>query len=336
MTLTSSTTILEDSILTLTRRHFLTTTGAALLTQSLAGATELTATGGPAFGASWRALLPVGVDVRAITIKLQTIVASVDLAMSPFRPESEISRFNTNASTKWIDLSSDTSTVIGHALEVAKLTNGAFDPTVGPMVGRFGFGPITQASAGRHTDLLCRPQAIKKNIPDLSVDLCGIAKGFALDRMAGKLTEKGIDSFLLEVGGEVIARGTNPKNRKWHIGIEQPKPGSVHFQRVVNLTDEALATSGDSVNSYTVGGRRYTHIIDPHNASPADNSMASVSVLAATAMHADALATALFVMGAEAGPEFAKRENLSALFVVHADNAYTEIMTGSFAQHVLI
>jgi thiamine biosynthesis lipoprotein len=266
---------------------------------------------------------------------LQAVVASVDAAMSPFRSDSEIGRFNRSDETGWFPLSAPTCQVLREALRVTDSTGGAFDPTVGGIVGQYGFGPIVRRSHGNHAGISVRATAVRKELPDLTLDLCGIAKGYALDRMVSALEALGIGDFLVEVGGELAARGRHPAGRAWQVGIERPEPGEPGFQRVVALAGEALATSGDRVNGYFSGGRRYSHIIDPKRRGPADTGLASVSVLSPTAMHADAMATALFAMGSEGGPEFAERNGLPALFLVRAKDGIREIATGGFADRVL-
>jgi FAD:protein FMN transferase len=177
--------------------------------------------------------------------------------------------------------------------------------------------------------------AVRKAQPDLTLDMCGIAKGHALDRMVDAIEALGSKDFLVEIGGEVATRGQHPEGRPWQVAIESPDPGSQALQRVLDLTGEALATSGDRINGYDHGDRRYSHIIDPHRRRPSSSDLASVSVLAPTAMRADALATALFAMGHEAGPDFAVRNDLPALFLVRDRLGIREIATGAFASRIL-
>lgn len=323
----------------LIRRELLTGAAAMLLTSRFSGAaaagTRVIVIEGPAFGASWRVTLQEGAKIEAIRRSLQAVITSVDGTMSPFRPDSEISHFNNSPATNWVSLSTDTCRVIKEGLRIARVTGGAFDPTVGGIVGRYGFGPIRRLSRGNHSDISVRVDAARKAHPNMSLDLCGIAKGHALDRMVGVLEGSGISAFLVELGGEVFARGLHPRGRAWQVGIEHPDPGTISFQRIVMLNGKALATSGDRVNSYSVGGRRYGHIIDPHAGLPADSGVASVSVFAPKAITADALATALFALGAQAGAALAARENISALFLLRERTGLREIMTGKFVDHVL-
>jgi thiamine biosynthesis lipoprotein len=165
----------------------------------------------------------------------------------------------------------------------------------------------------------------------LSLDLCGIAKGHALDRMVAACRARGMDDVLVELGGEVVARGRHPSGRAWRVGIERPSPAG-GFQHAVALDGAALATSGSAVNGYAYRGRRYSHIIDPATGRPADTRLAGVTVAAPAAMTADALATALYAMGPERGPAFAQESGIEALFIM--DDA-AEIATGGFDARIL-
>lgn len=225
--------------------------------------------------------------------------------------------------------------VVDASLRIARLSGGAFDPAVGPLVGRFGFGPIHQSPAGSYRDVAVRSDAISKSEPGLCLDLCGIAKGHALDQTVAGMHRLSVANFLIELGGEVFAHGHHPHGRAWHTAIEQPLPGPTAIQRVIRLDTLALATSADSANFYEQAGRRYSHIIDPATGQPVDNGLASVSVIAANAMTADGLATALMVMGPQRGPVMARREQIGALFIERKNAELHETMTGRFAARIV-
>ncbi|MGR3660662.1 MAG: FAD:protein FMN transferase [Paracoccaceae bacterium] len=288
---------------------------------------------GPAFGGSWRLVMPETTDGAAVRGVITSVIADVDMLMSPWRDDSEISRFNRTNSTDLIPLSPPVCTVLAESRNIADLSDGAFDPCVGPAVHRFGFGPIMGGS-GTFADLLLLPDAAQKPVPDLTLDLCGIAKGYALDRITEALDNLGLDSFLFELGGEVRARGHHPNARDWTVGIERPGR-QLSFQRIIAPGSLALATSGISRNGFRDNARQVNHIIDPRSARPVANNIASVSVLAPTAMRADALATALMVMGPDAGVRFANRENIKALFLTGAGPNFDEIFTDQFSDHIL-
>lgn len=318
--------------MTLSRRDLILSASAALLGSSLpAWSAGVQTLHGRAFGSSWTFVTAGPIDAPAVRAGLEEIVASVDHAMSPFLPESELSRFNRAATTDWQPLSSASCAVIGEGLRIAALTENAFNPTIGPLVGRYGFGPIREGLSGTPDEISVHPDAARKARPELSLDLCGIAKGHALDRMTASCVGLGLTDFLIELGGEVFATGRHPSGRSWQVGIERPSPEG-GFQRAVALDGISLATSGNAVNTYAWRGRDYGHIIDPIKAKPADTALASVTVAAPAAMTADGLATALFAMGPDRGPAFAGHAGIEALFIM-ADGR--EIATSAFAGRIL-
>jgi len=320
----------------LSRRHVLIGAGCALAASGMpAIAAETFVIGGPAFGTSWRLTLPIGSQASSAKTAIEKEIQFVDERMSPFKSGSELSLFNLSGTTDWFPISPETSDVVGNALLVAERSSGAFDPTIGPLVGRYGFGPITNVAIGDFTGLDLRAGAIRKNNHNLSVDLCGIAKGYTLDCVIEALERLGERSYLLELGGEVFSRGRHPTGRAWQVGIEKPVAGPLQFQRLVELKSKALATSGDVENSYEINGLRYSHIMDPRAGEPVKNNIASVSVLASNGVMADALATTLMVMGSEDGAEYAEREKIAALFIVRDGSFLREVMSGGFAAHVL-
>ena len=291
--------------------------------------------GGPAFGSYWRVTLPWQAEALRLKPAIEDVIAGVDFLMSPFRPDSEISRFNNSRETGWMPVSMATQRVIAEALRIADLSGGAFDPTVGPLVGRLGFGPIKGDTAGGYGAITTSSRAVRKTHPSLTFDPCGIAKGYALDRITRRLDRLGAGSYLIELGGEVFARGRHPRGRPWMVGVERPWTGAVSFQRIARLHGAALATSGDWVNGYTVSGRRFGHIIDPRRGKSVDSTVASVSVIAPRAMTADALATALMAMGPDRGMEWARREGLAALFILRVGAGFKELATEAFNAYVV-
>ena len=322
--------------MTLSRRE-LFTLGGGLLIASTAPARPASASvlRGSAFGTSWQLVTPEPVGQSVLPAAIDAIIQSVDRAMSPFRPDSQISRFNRFPTTDWQPVSSGLSAVVDEALRVAAMTSGAFNPTVGPIVGRLGFGPIKGTVHGQAWEIALQEGNVRKYRPGLSLDLCGVAKGHALDRMAAACEAHGLVDYLFELGGEVVAKGRHPAGRRWRIGIERPVPGPASLQQAVTLDGMALATSGNTINSYRVGGRLYSHIIDPATGEPADSALVSVSVLANTAMRADALATALFVMGSHKGPAFANEAGIDALFLVEEGDTLRETVTADFSAHAI-
>lgn len=289
---------------------------------------------GWAFGSFWRLVTADAQMARVAKSVVDAVVDDVTHRMSPYDATSELSRFNTAKTSDWLSMSGPSCTVVVAALRIARISKGAFDPTVGPLVARFGFGPI-RGAVGRYDDIAVRPSAIRKQVPGLTLDLCGIAKGYALDQVAAGLTQAGIEDALIEIGGEVRALGVHPNGRAWKIGIADPLSSGAGVQRVVTPGVLALATSGHAVNGVRAPVN-ISHIVNPNSGRPAHMTLASVSVLAASGMEADALATALCAHGARAGIDLAERLDISALFVTDGSEAPLEVMTGGFDTHVEI
>lgn len=294
--------------------------------------------------------LPHGIDVDAMHAEINRILKSVNDQMSTYQAGSELSRFNASTSTGWVTLSTDTLAVLDEALRVSRLCDGAFDVTVGPLVNLWGFGPPARPalppSDGQIRDALERvgfmniqtrtsPSAARKNRPDMYIDLSAIAKGYGLDKVAEHLDHCNIGHYLVEIGGELWGRGHNPRGEPWKIAIEKPVVGQKAIHRVVRLQDGVLATSGDYRNYFEKDGQRYSHIIHPRTGKPITHNLASVTIIGQSTMSADALATALMVLGLDAGFRLARRENLAAFFVVKDGTRFVEISTSEFDRHLV-
>jgi thiamine biosynthesis lipoprotein len=291
-----------------------------------------------------------------LTLKLSKdigeILTTVNRQMSTWVKDSEISRFNRYRETGWFDVSSDTALVFAEALRVSELSNGAFDITVGPLVNLWGFGP---AETGRqipgdeqikevmaktgYQKLSVRPSssppAIKKEIPGIQCDLSAIAKGFGVDKLAEYLESKGYMNYLVEIGGEVRGKGINHEKRPWRVAILAPGPGGQSpYQKVLSLKDKAMATSGDYFNYFEKDGVRYSHTIDPTTGKPITHKLASVTVIHDSCMTADAVATAINVLGPAKGYELALKENLPVFLVIGKGNTFIEKMTPQFRRMI--
>lgn len=310
----------------------LAATGAILMTGERVLAQDIL--GGRAFGSTWR-VIPDSQDSHQSPLRrmIERIIADIDAAMSPYRRSSDLARFNRTRTTDWQPVPDTMMPVATRALRIAALTDGAFDPTIGPLVGRYGFGPIT-GELGRYDEISVRDGAARKDNPGLTLDLCGIAKGYALDQIAATLVRHGETRALIEVGGEVITLGAHPGGRPWQVAVLDPVSAAPAIQRIVAPGRLALATSGHSENGLR-GPIEISHIIDPVRGRTARMSIGSVTVLAETGMQADALATALCALGAEDGILMAEKLGLSALFINDGVRAPREVMTGAFADHVI-
>lgn len=320
--------------MSLTRRDLILGTAAAGVVAALPAHAAATQTlGGPAFGSIWRAVVPAGADPAPLRAAVERIVVEFDAAMSPYRADSELTRFN-RAGAGWQPVSPETSAAAALALTVSDETGGAFDPTIGPLVRRFGFGPIA-GRPGTSADIVTAPGALGKESPGPTLDLCGLAKGQALDRVVAALPAAGIADALVELGGEVRTLGRHPEGRAWQVGVERPGEAPLAFQRIVAPGGLALATSGRTPQGYSDGGRNLAHIIDPRTSRPATNDLLAVTVLAPTAAQADALSTALMVLGREEGAALSRRRGWSALFLSRRAGRIRETMTGAFDRHLV-
>ena len=284
--------------------------------------------------------------VAALEAAVGQVLARIDARMSTWRPESELSRFNRLQSTEPFPVSDDTLAVFRHAIEISELTGGAFDVTVAPLVDAWGFGPAGRPAAfpdGAEIERLrarvgyrqlaidVSSSTIRKSQASVSADLSALAKGYAVDQVAELLRAEGIGSYLVEVGGEVRARGRSERGDAWRVGIERPAPGPPVLQRQLALRDLALATSGDYRNYYELEGRRLSHTIDPRSGRPVSHGLASASVLDPLCVRADALATALEVLGPEDGFALAASNGWAALLIGRQpDGTLYELETPAF------
>lgn len=269
--------------------------------------------------------------------KVHATLQHVDHLMSTWRNTSEISRFNTRVNYDWQTVSANTLEVIDHSIQISRLCSGAFDISVGSLVDLWGFGATDNyalstsgvAKPTAHAISQCMQQvgyngiqidhvqgAIRKSIPELKLDLSGIAKGFAVDQVAELLETEGHENYLVEVGGELRCKGYKQDDAFWRVAIERPVATQQDVFRVLKLHNTAIATSGDYRNFYIDGGQRYSHSIDPRSGHPVNHGLVSVSVIAKTSMQADALSTALIILGPEDAFEFADRHQIAAHFIL--------------------
>ena len=253
----------------------------------------------------------------------------INRQMSTYDPESEISRFNQSESNEWFPVSDETAFVVAFALEIGARTEGAFDPTIGPVVNVWGFGPGQQKEVVPSEQAILKalarigyqklevrkdPPALRKSNPGIYLDLSAIAKGYAVDQVTELLKAQGFGGTLVEIGGEVRTTGSKPDLSPWRIAIEKSEHSPQPFQQVLELSDAALATSGDYYNFFVKDGIRYSHSIDPQTGRPVHHALAVVSVQADTCMEADALATALLVMGTDRGYDWCIQHAVAGLF----------------------
>ena len=312
------------------RRMFLGGMAAVIATPARAGVFRA---GGAAFGGSWRLTTATQTQRAAISAALWRVVDGVDESMSPWRADSELSRINRSQPGLY-PASNPLRRVAAMSLDVARATDGAFDPTVGPLVRRFGWGPVRGGMPGYETVRLVEG-GLEKTSAGATLDLCAVAKGYALDLAIDEAAGRGVADVLIEMGGEVRALGRHPSGRPWRVAVEAPDEGPNEVQRIVQPGHLALATSGLSPNGYSGDGRTTSHIVDPRAGRPVPGHLAQVTVAAETAALADAWATALLVLGPDAGPETAERRGLSALFLMRDGAGLAERMTADFDRLVV-
>ncbi|HMB00519.1 MAG TPA: FAD:protein FMN transferase, partial [Spirochaetota bacterium] len=279
----------------------------------------------------------------------------INKKMSLFDPNSEISRFNKLTTTNWFAISRKTALVIKTALTVCRQTKGKYDITIAPLVELWGFGPentgqqIPQPAAIKSNLARCGYQklrlrlkepAVRKTVPGLALDLASIAKGYGVDKTASLLQEQGLSNFLIDIGGEVKAGGSKKGGIPWKIGISKAlrfgadqddlSPAADRLQCIIELTNKAVATSGDYQNFFKKNGQAYTHIIDPRTGTPVKHRLAAVSVMSRSCMTADCWATALLSLGPKAGPAMADRAQLSAFFIIRSNKTFIPRYSGNF------
>ncbi len=299
---------------------------------------------GETMGTGWsvRLVAPILISLAGLRDGIERIFADLIAQMSHWEANSLLSRFNVAASGDAFDLPADFSCVLDCAFAVADQSDGACDPTIAPLVDLWGFGAHAESRKAPPA-----PEAIAKALAccgwhklaydpvrrrliqsgGVRLDFSGIAKGHAVDRVAQFLTSVGIRHHLVEVGGELRGSGVKPDGQPWWVALHAP-PGlrSDHVNRIA-LHNLSLATTGDYQRNFRHGGKLFGHTMDPRSGWPTASSLASVSVLHASCMWADAYATALTVLGIQAGMEFAQRHDLAALFVSRQGGGLSEALS---------
>ena len=301
---------------------------------------------GPTMGVSWRLLAsaPSALSDAALAQSVQAACNTVVAQMSTWAPDSDLCRFNRAPAGSWVDLPPQFLAVISAAIETARLSDGAFDPTVGAVVDLWGFGPSGAVAALPEPDRLGAAEVGWRGLRldgdrlyqpgGLHLDVSGIAKGYGVDFAAERLRALGLRDFLLEIGGELRGEGVKRDGQPWWVEIEPP-PGAALAEPsvLVALHGLSIATSGDWRRTFEAGGRRYSHTIDPRTRHPAETPFAAVTVLHPECMRADALCTALMVLGADA-EAFAKAHDIAALFVVRDGGTCREILTPALREMI--
>jgi thiamine biosynthesis lipoprotein len=283
--------------------------------------------------------------------KVDSVFKAIDASMSTYLPTSTISKWNKGNQPMKID--EGFLDVLLASFELAKATNGLFDPTVGPLVQAWGFGKKSPdemdsmlvkkilADVGYEKVLLFGDTTIGKINPNIQLDFNAIAQGYTVDQLAVLLSKNGIRNFMIEVGGELICRGINPDGKVWRIGIDKPSPQiqEERFQAIIQLSNKALATSGNYRKFRTdpKTGIKYSHTINPKTGYPVNHQLLSVSVVGPNCMMADAYATSFMVMGLKSALEMLKTlKGWDAYFVfINAEGEWETYATNGFEKYIL-
>ncbi|MCK4840756.1 MAG: FAD:protein FMN transferase [Methylococcales bacterium] len=281
----------------------------------------------------------------ALKTQIKALLDQLNGQMSTYQQDSELSKINQNHSSEWITVSESLYIVLKQANVISKLSNGAFDITVGPLVNLWGFGPNDMSFAAPTDEKIAQQLSnvgfkyllfnddkhqIKKQNPMLYLDLSAIAKGYAVDQVGLLLEKNGMSNYMVEIGGELRLKGHNLQNKLWRIAVEKPAANQRMIQKVLPISNVSLATSGDYRNFFELDGVRFSHTIDPRSGKPITHKLASITILSDTTMKADALATALMVLGVDQGYQLAEKEDIAALFIIKTKDGFIEKASTSF------
>ncbi|RLU01670.1 FAD:protein FMN transferase [Ketobacter sp.] len=293
---------------------------------------------------------PATADPQVIAGVIEAELDNVNDKMSTYKPDSELSRFNRAPVGEPFSVSADTFEVLSRSLEIWRMSQGAFDVTIGPLVNLWGFGPdgrpekVPSAKAMKQAwdrvgsdGLLLHmddQQLVKRK--DLYVDLSAIAKGYAVDRVAEALEDAGIRRYLVEVGGEIRAGNSKAQNVSWQVAVEEPVSDRRQIHKIIKLDNAAMATSGDYRNYFEANGKRYSHTIDPRNGQPIDHTLVSASVIMPSCADADAWATAFMVLGPELGMQVAEANNLAVYMILKQDQGFRTTYSRAFERYLQV
>jgi len=307
---------------------------------------------GQTMGTTWTVRLanPQFLPLEPLQTKLEAMLELVVRQMSNWQPDSDISRWNAAPAGTWQTFPPECFDVLACALHWAQGSGGAWDPTIAPLVKLWGFGPreratvlpqqvpdaaalaATREQIGYQRIALLPEQRKVMQPGGIQLDLCGIAKGYAVDLLAQTLLASGLDHFLVEIGGELRSSGQRPDGQPWRVAIAAAAPNLPPY--ILTCQQPlSIATSGDQWHAFAVAGQRYSHTIDPRTGWPVTHDLASVTVLHAECMQADALATVLTVLGPQEGLLFAEERGIAARFcqrtpaglVTHTTSAFTAL-----------
>ncbi|KFZ35914.1 hypothetical protein HR45_19315 [Shewanella mangrovi] len=282
-------------------------------------------------------------DAQLLQARIDLLLDQVNNQMSTYRPNSELSKFNEAEVSQPVKVSADTLNVIKEGIRLNRLTDGALDITLGPLVNLWGFGPDKRPvkiptqeaidAAKQRTgieNIVIDGDQLTKSKANLYVDLSSIAKGFGVDKVAALLQSYQPTGYLVEIGGEIDTKGTKPGGQPWRVAIEQPTEDGRSVQQVIEPGNVGVATSGDYRIYYEEDGERFTHIIDPRTGYPIKHRLASVTVVNDSCMTADGYATAMMVLGTEKSLALAEKEHLAIMLIEKQDDGFKVYYSSAF------
>ncbi len=288
-------------------------------------------------------------SASTVQSEIDLVLADIVDLMSTYEVDSEVSRFNRLGLKQWFVLSERTYQVLELAQQISADSQGLFDVTIGPLVDLWGFGVIQTGDklpkasdiqkgldrvGYQKLELNADLKSVRK-LADVSIDLSAIAKGYAVDQVAQVLKRQGLDRFMVEIGGELAISGVKPNGRAWQVAIESPDVQMRRVHTVLRVRDVGIATSGDYRNYFEYEGQRYTHTLDPRSGYPVSHALASVTVIAASTVLADAWATALLAAGLQQAMALAQQHNLAAVFISRIEGSYVEQYSQQAKQYLL-
>lgn len=286
-------------------------------------------------------------DTDALKANIDSRLEQINQLMSTYIDDSELSIFNHSISTDCQPLSAETLYVINNAIDVSIQTKGKFDVTLAPLIEIWGFDKknthnnipeqvlinelLTQIG---YQKIKLGEKCVSKESPALSINLSAIAKGYAVDEIAQLISDAGAENYLVEIGGEIASKGVNKKSQPWRLAIESASTEKRSIQKILTPNGLGVATSGDYRNYFEKDGKRFSHTIDPTTGYPITHQLASVTVLHEKTMIADALATAMMVMGPTESLNFANKNNIPIFMLVKKDGEFTEIFSHAFTAFI--
>jgi thiamine biosynthesis lipoprotein len=289
---------------------------------------------------------------QALQTQVDSLLKHYNDEISTYDPNSSLSKFNQQQTSTPFPVSQEMADIVISALRVGQRTQGVLDVTIGPLVNLWGFGPDKrpvktptdeQITAARqrvgiqhlHVDVSADHAALRKDVPNIYVDLSTIGEGFGADKVAEFLESRGVHNYLVEIAGASRSRGVNAKGDPWKLAIQKPTDELDEVQAIIKPDGRAISTSGSYRNYYELDGKRYSHIIDPATGKPITHRLVSATVITPTALEADGLDTALMVMGPEKAMAFAKQQRLAVYLVIKTDKGFKAEYSEAFKPYLV-